>query len=45
MRRVAAQYSPDALEVARTVVALAAYGVGARHLRGVRAAAEREIPD
>ena len=42
MRREGRQYSPDALEVTRTVVALAAYGVGARHLRGVRAAAERE---
>ena len=42
VRREGRQYSPDALEVTRTVVALAAYGVGARHLRGVRAAAERE---
>ena len=37
------QYSQDALEVARTVAALAAYGVEARHLRAVRAAAEREM--
>ena len=36
------RYGPDALEITRTVLALAAYGVQARHLRGVRAAAERE---
>ncbi len=36
------QYGPDALQVARTVAALAGYGVQARHLRAVRAAAERE---
>ena len=42
VRREGRQYGPDALEVARTVAALAAYGVEARHLRAVRAAAERE---
>jgi hypothetical protein len=40
---VGRQYGPDALEVARTVAALAGYGVQARHLRAVRAAVEREI--
>lgn len=42
VRRVGRQYGPDALQVARTVAALAGYGVQARHLRAVRAAAERE---
>jgi DNA-binding transcriptional MerR regulator len=42
IRRVGRQYGPDALQVARTVAALAGYGVQARHLRAVRAAAERE---
>jgi DNA-binding transcriptional MerR regulator len=42
VRRVGRQYGPDALQVARTVAALARYGVQARHLRAVRAAAERE---
>jgi DNA-binding transcriptional MerR regulator len=42
LRRVGRQYSADALEVARTAVALTAFGVEARHLRAVRAAAERE---
>jgi DNA-binding transcriptional MerR regulator len=42
VRRDGRRYGPDALEVTRTVLALAAYGVQARHLRGVRAAAERE---
>lgn len=42
VRREGRQYGPDALEIARTVAALAAYGVQARHLRAVRAAAERE---
>ena len=36
------QYGPDALEVARIIVALDRYGVQARHLRAVRAAVERE---
>ena len=43
MRRRGRQYGQDALEVARTVAAMAAYGVEARHLRAVRAAAEREM--
>ena len=42
VRRVGRQYGQDALQVARTVAALAGYGVQARHLRAVRAAAERE---
>jgi len=42
LRRVGRHYGPDALVVARTAVRLTAYGVEARHLRAVRAAAERE---
>jgi DNA-binding transcriptional MerR regulator len=42
IRRVGRHYGPDALQIARTVAALAGYGVQARHLRAVRAAAERE---
>ena len=42
VRRDGRRYGPDALEITRTVLALATYGVQARHLRGVRAAAERE---
>jgi DNA-binding transcriptional MerR regulator len=42
LRRVGRQYGPDAVEAARTAVALTAYGVEARHLRAVRAAVERE---
>ncbi|HEY7145627.1 MAG TPA: MerR family transcriptional regulator [Streptosporangiaceae bacterium] len=42
VRRAGRQYGPDALEIARTVAALAGYGVQARHLRAVRAAVERE---
>ena len=42
LRRVGRQYGPDALQVAKTAKALTAYGVEARHLRAVRAAAERE---
>jgi hypothetical protein len=42
VRRDGRRYGPDALEITRTVRALDAYGVQARHLRGVRAAAERE---
>jgi DNA-binding transcriptional MerR regulator len=42
LRRVGRQYGPDAVQVARTAVALSAYGVEARHLRAVRAAVERE---
>jgi DNA-binding transcriptional MerR regulator len=42
LRRVGRQYGPEALQVARTAVALTAYGVEARHLRAVRAAVERE---
>jgi DNA-binding transcriptional MerR regulator len=42
IRRVGRQYGQDALQVAATVVALSSYGVQARHLRGLIAAAERE---
>jgi DNA-binding transcriptional MerR regulator len=42
LRKVGRLYGPDALEVARTVAELTAYGVEARHLRAVRAAVERE---
>lgn len=42
LRRVGRHYPADALEVARTAVALTSFGVEARHLRTVRAAAERE---
>ncbi|MCG5213715.1 transcriptional regulator FtsR [Streptosporangium soli] len=40
---VARRYDADALVVARSVGSLAAYGLHARHLRAVRAAAEREV--
>jgi DNA-binding transcriptional MerR regulator len=43
VRRVGRVYGPDALQVARAAAVLARYGVEARHLRAVRAAAEREI--
>jgi DNA-binding transcriptional MerR regulator len=36
-------YDTDALEIARVVGQLAAYGLQARHLRGYRTAADREI--
>jgi DNA-binding transcriptional MerR regulator len=42
VRRLGRQYGRDALQVARSAAALTAYGVEARHLRAVRAAAERE---
>jgi DNA-binding transcriptional MerR regulator len=42
LRRVGRQYGSDAVDVARAAMALASYGVEARHLRAVRAAAERE---
>jgi hypothetical protein len=42
LRRAGRYYSPDAAEVATTAAALTAFGVEARHLRAVRAAAERE---
>jgi DNA-binding transcriptional MerR regulator len=42
VRRVGRQYGLDALQVARAAAALTMYGVEARHLRAVRAAAERE---
>lgn len=42
IRRVGRLYGQDALDVAATVAALAAFGVQARHLRVLRSAAERE---
>jgi len=36
-------YDPDDVVVAHTVARLAAYGLGPRHLRGLRAAADREV--
>ena len=42
IRRVGRQYGADALAVARALAALRQYGVQARHLRAVKAAADRE---
>jgi DNA-binding transcriptional MerR regulator len=42
IRRVGRHYGPEALAVARAVAALRQYGVQARHLRAVKAAADRE---
>src|SRR5258708_35723055 len=42
VRRVGRQYGADALAVARAVAALRQYGVQARHLRAVKAAADPE---
>lgn len=42
IRRVGRTYGTEALAVARAVVALRQYGVQARHLRAVKAAADRE---
>jgi len=42
VRRSGRHYGQDALDAARAVVALGGYGVQARHLSAVRAAAERE---
>jgi DNA-binding transcriptional MerR regulator len=42
IRRVGRQYGPEALAVARAVTALRQYGVQARHLRAVKAAADRD---
>ncbi len=42
IRRSGRHYGQEALDAARAVVALGGYGVQARHLRAVRAAAERE---
>jgi DNA-binding transcriptional MerR regulator len=43
IRRSGRHYGPDALEVARACAALAKFGVGARNLRGIKTAAERDI--
>jgi DNA-binding transcriptional MerR regulator len=42
VRRNGRQYGPDALAATRAIVALDRYGVQARHLRVLRASAERE---
>ena len=42
IRRLGRQYGQDALAVARAVAALRQYGVQARHLRAVKASADRE---
>jgi DNA-binding transcriptional MerR regulator len=42
IRRVGRQYGTEALAIARAVAALRQYGVQARHLRAVKAAADRE---
>jgi len=42
VRRVGRQYGGDALAVARALAALRQYGVQARHLRAVKASADRE---
>src|SRR5690349_5230649 len=42
IRRVGRLYSADALTVARALAALRQYGVQARHLRAVKASADRE---
>ena len=42
VRRTGRQYGGDALAVARALAALRQYGVQARHLRAVKAAADRE---
>jgi bifunctional DNase/RNase/DNA-binding transcriptional MerR regulator len=42
IRRVGRQYGRDALAIARVVAALRQYGVQARHLRAVKASADRE---
>jgi len=43
IRRSGRHYGADALEVARACAALARFGVEARNLRGIKAAAERDV--
>ena len=43
VRRTGLQYGGDALAAARALAALRQYGVQARHLRAVKAAADREL--
>jgi DNA-binding transcriptional MerR regulator len=43
IRRIGRQYGADALAVAGAMAALRQYGVQARHLRAVKAAADREV--
>jgi hypothetical protein len=42
IRRRGRQYGPDALSVARLAAELAKFGVQPRHLRAIKASAERE---
>jgi DNA-binding transcriptional MerR regulator len=42
VRRSGRQYAPEAVEAVRAITALSRYGVQARHLRVLRASAERE---
>ena len=43
VRRTGGHYDGEALSIARTAAALGAFGFEARHLRAVKAAAEREV--
>jgi DNA-binding transcriptional MerR regulator len=43
LRRAGGHYGGEALAIARAAAALGAYGFGARHLRAVKAAADREV--
>ncbi|GAA2090111.1 MerR family transcriptional regulator [Actinomadura alba] len=43
VRRLGSHYDGDALTVARTAAALGVFGFEARHLRAVKAAADREV--
>ena len=43
IRRSGRHYGRDALEIARAAAALSKFGVGARHLRGVKASADRDV--
>ena len=43
VRRSGRQYPPEAVEAVRAIMALGRYGVQARHLRVLRASADREI--
>lgn len=43
IRRVGGHYEGEALTIARTAAALGAFGFEARHLRAVKAAADREV--
>jgi DNA-binding transcriptional MerR regulator len=43
VRRIGGHYDGEALSIARTAAALGSFGFEARHLRAVKAAAEREV--